>query len=39
MSTNEKIHKGSGNVFADAGLPNAAEHHLKAKLVLKILGI
>jgi predicted XRE-type DNA-binding protein len=26
----------SGNVFADIGLPNAEEHHLKAKLVLKI---
>ncbi len=27
---------GSGNVFADIGLPNAEEHQLKAKLVLKI---
>ena len=26
----------SGNVFADIGLPNAEEHYLKAKLVLKI---
>jgi len=26
----------SGNVFADIGLPNAEEHHLKAKLVSKI---
>ncbi len=26
----------SGNVFADAGLPNAGEHLAKAKLVLKI---
>ena len=27
---------GSGNVFADVGLPNADEHLLKAKLVFKI---
>jgi predicted XRE-type DNA-binding protein len=27
---------GSGNVFADAGLPNAEEHLIKAKLVYKI---
>jgi predicted XRE-type DNA-binding protein len=27
---------GSGNDFADIGLPNAEEHQLKAKLVLKI---
>src|SRR5271154_3190012 len=26
----------SGNVFADLGLPNAAEHMIKAGLVLKI---
>jgi predicted XRE-type DNA-binding protein len=26
----------SGNVFADAGLPNAEEHLIKAKLVYKI---
>ena len=26
----------SGNVFADIGLPNAGEHLVKAKLVLKI---
>jgi predicted XRE-type DNA-binding protein len=30
---------GSGNVFADAGLPNAGEHFVKAKLVLKIDGL
>ena len=28
--------KGSGNVFADAGLPNAEEHLVKAQLVIKI---
>ena len=27
---------GSGNVFADIGLPNPGEHLVKAKLVLKI---
>jgi predicted XRE-type DNA-binding protein len=27
---------GSGNVFADIGLPNAEEHLLKAQLVFKI---
>jgi predicted XRE-type DNA-binding protein len=26
----------SGNVFADIGLPNAEEHHVKANLVFKI---
>ena len=28
--------KSSGNVFADIGLPNADEHLVKAKLVVKI---
>ena len=28
--------KSTGNVFADIGLPNADEHLVKAKLVLKI---
>jgi len=28
--------RGSGNVFADIGLPNAAEHLIKAELVFKI---
>ena len=31
-----RVHKGSGNVFADIGLPNAEEHLVKAKLVFKI---
>jgi predicted XRE-type DNA-binding protein len=31
--------RGSGNVFADIGLPNADEHLIKAKLVLKIDGL
>ncbi len=28
--------KGSGNVFADIGLPDAADHLVKARLVFKI---
>jgi predicted XRE-type DNA-binding protein len=28
--------KGSGNIFADLGLPNAEEHHLKAALLVQI---
>ena len=31
--------KGSGNLFADIGLPNADEHLVKAKLVYKIDGL
>ena len=30
---------GSGNVFADIGLPNADEHLIKAQLVTKIDGL
>ena len=30
---------GSGNVFADIGLPNAKEHLIKARLVYKIDGL
>src|SRR5207245_7854864 len=30
---------GSGNVFADIGLPNAREHLVKAQLVYKIDGL
>ena len=30
---------GSGNVFADVGLPNAKEHLVKAQLVYKIDGL
>ena len=36
MAAQVKVHKGSGNVFADIGLPNAEEHLVKAKLVFKI---
>jgi predicted XRE-type DNA-binding protein len=31
-----RVTKSSGNVFADIGLPNAAEHSIKADLVLRI---
>lgn len=34
-----KITRGSGNVFADLGLPNAAEHKRKADLVIRIAKI
>jgi predicted XRE-type DNA-binding protein len=30
---------GSGNVFADVGVPNATEHLVKAQLVFKIDGL
>jgi len=36
MNASAKHEKSSGNVFADAGLPNAEEHLVKAQLVLKI---
>ena len=39
MSSHSKNHASSGNVFADIGLPNADEHLIKAKLVLKINGL
>lgn len=31
-----KIHEGSGNVFADLGLPNAEERLLKASIVTEL---
>jgi predicted XRE-type DNA-binding protein len=31
-----KIEGGSGNIFADVGLPNAQEHLLKASLVVQL---
>ncbi len=34
-----EVEKGSGNVFADLGLPDAEEHLLKAQLVSRIDGI
>ena len=36
MATAIEHTKSTGNVFADIGLPNADEHLVKAKLVLKI---
>ena len=39
MSTRKKLPphtKGSGNIFADLGLPNAEEHQLKAALVVQL---
>ncbi|MCY3657870.1 MAG: helix-turn-helix transcriptional regulator [Caldilineaceae bacterium] len=35
-SNNVKIERGSGNVFADLGLPDADAHLLKAELVTRI---
>ncbi len=35
-SENVKIERGSGNVFADLGLPDADAHLLKAELVTRI---
>jgi predicted XRE-type DNA-binding protein/phage-related protein len=39
MTTRKKLpthEKGSGNIFADLGLPNAEEHQLKATLVVQL---
>jgi predicted XRE-type DNA-binding protein len=39
MSTRKRLPahtKGSGNIFADLGLPNAEEHQLKAALVVQL---
>jgi predicted XRE-type DNA-binding protein len=39
VSTRKKLPahtKGSGNIFADLGLPNAEEHQLKAVLVVQL---
>lgn len=33
---NSKITRSSGNIFADAGLPNAKEHEIKARVVICI---
>lgn len=39
MTKRTKFVMGSGNVFADIGLPNAEEHLLKAGLVSKVYGL
>jgi predicted XRE-type DNA-binding protein len=39
MTTRKKLpahEKGSGNIFADLGLPNAEEHQLKAALLVQL---
>jgi predicted XRE-type DNA-binding protein len=39
MTTRNKLpahEKGSGNIFADLGLPNSEEHQLKAALVVQL---
>ncbi len=39
MTTKKKLpahEKGSSNIFADLGLPNAGEHQLKATLVVQL---
>ncbi len=36
MSNKQRYETGSGNVFKDIGVPNAAEHLVKAQLVFKI---
>lgn len=36
MNKQVNFETGSGNVFEDVGLPDAAEHLVKAKLVIKI---
>ena len=39
MTTRKKLpahEKGSGNIFADLGLPDAEEHQLKAALVVQL---
>jgi len=34
-----QVEMGTGNIFADIGLPNPEEHLLKAQLVVKISGL
>jgi len=36
MKKTVRVTKSSGNVFADIGLPNAAEHSIKADIILRI---
>ena len=36
VADDTKVHVGSGNIFADLGLPNAEEHQLKAALVVQL---
>jgi predicted XRE-type DNA-binding protein len=34
-----RVIRSSGNVFADIGVPNAAEHNIKAEVVLRIAAL
>ena len=36
MTTRTKVEAGSGNIFADLGLPDAENHFLKAQIVSEI---
>lgn len=36
MTRNTRVEKGSGNIFADLGLPDAETHFLKAQIVSEI---
>lgn len=37
--SNQQVHRGSGNVYKDLGLPNAEEMQAKAMLVSSILSV
>ncbi|MGE3144576.1 MAG: helix-turn-helix domain-containing protein [Pseudorhodoplanes sp.] len=39
MKSDDRVTRGSGNIFADIGLPNAEEHLLKARFALLIKNI
>lgn len=39
MKRTAKVTRSSGNIFADIGVPNAAEHNVKAELVLRIAAL
>ena len=39
MTKTEEVVEGSGNVFADLGLPNAEQEQMKARLTLEIARI
>jgi predicted XRE-type DNA-binding protein len=39
MPSKTKVTRGSGNVFADLGLPDAETHQLKAQLVMRIADV
>src|SRR5580704_12815773 len=39
MSAENKVTRGSGNVFADLGFVNAGEHQMKARIVMVLDGL